>query len=89
MSPYPRYHIGRLAKVGAALHCVRLRQVVFDKTQADVVAHLVQLPVHFSIVALVVFAELCHYRTIGQGNQLGVDFIDTRPREYVRARTCR
>lgn len=56
MSPYPGDHFCRLAEVGASLHGVGFGEVVFNKSQTNVVTHLVELLVHLGIVALVVLA---------------------------------
>ena len=52
-------------------------EVVLDKAHSDIVSHFVKLFVDFCIVAVVVAAELGYYRSVGQGDKLGIDFIYT------------
>jgi hypothetical protein len=51
-----RDHLSRLLEIRAPFHGIRLREIVFDQSEADVVTHLVQLLVDFHVIALVVFA---------------------------------
>jgi hypothetical protein len=73
---YLRYHVGCFAEVGATLHGIRLGKIILNQPQANVIAHLIQLPVDLGIVVLVVFAQLCDDGAIGQGDQLSIDLVD-------------
>lgn len=72
-----RDHISRFPEVGASAYA-RPGQKVLDKSQPNIVTHLVQLFVHFGIVAIVVMAELCHDRSVRQCYQLRIDFVNPR-----------
>jgi hypothetical protein len=75
---YLGYHLCHLSEVGAGW-CARLGKEVFDQTQADVVAHAVQLLVDLGVVELVVFAQLGDDGAIGERDELGADLVDPRP----------
>lgn len=52
---YLRDHICRLSEVRASAH-TRLRQVIFNQSHTNIIAHLVQLFVDLLIVAVVILA---------------------------------
>ena len=69
-------HVGGFAEIGASLHGVGLGEVVLYEAEADVVAHLVELLVHFGVVAVKVLAELGDDGAVRERHELGVDFVD-------------
>lgn len=76
--PYFRYHFSGFPKVRTGTS-VRLRQEILYETQANVVAHLVELPVYFKVVTVEVFAKLCHHCTVRERDKLRIHFVDPRP----------
>lgn len=81
-----RNHICRFPEIGTPIHGIRFREVVLDQSQPNVVTHLVELFVDLDVIALVIFAQLRNDRAVGEGDQLGVNFIYSTPKPIVSSR---
>ena len=58
----------------------RFGKVVFDQSHADVVAHLIELFIDLSIVAIVVTTQLSNDSAISQSHQFRIDLVYPSPR---------